>query len=174
MSTNQSSLIKKLSASAQGVCPEGAAHELKKIQAALRGDFAAVSFLLLKELEELRGRFSAVHEELAEAEEEVAGRRDADEKNHALYTKTRKQLSIYKSLHSSNAATYGKLFKENQDLKEEIAGLERFTEKCSERNGDIHEQADELRQHLGYKTVQLEEAQRTIKGLEEVIAHLSK
>ena len=78
----------------------------------------------------------------------------------ARYTKTRKELAIYKSLHASNAETYGKLFKENQELNEE-----RF---------DEYEAKEEFRQKLGYKTVQLEEAQRTIKQLEEVIASLAK
>jgi hypothetical protein len=159
MSTNQSSLVKKLSASAEGVCSEGAAHELKKIQAALRGDFAAVSFLLLKELEELRRRFSAVNEELAEAEEEVAGRREADEKNKDLYKKTRKELAIFKVLHTTNVETYREIFGDNQELKKECV--------------DEYEAKEELCQELGYKTIELEEAQRTIKALEEIIASLN-
>ncbi len=150
------SMVKKLSASSEGVCDHAAPHELKKIQAAARGDFVALSFLLLKEVVQLRSRHSQVvdyyEKQMELSDKEIEELRAADEKNHALYTETAKNL---------------------KEAKEEIVELEGYLEKCWEHNGELADEKEELRQQLGYKTVELEDAKRTIKKLEQTVDGLS-
>jgi predicted O-linked N-acetylglucosamine transferase (SPINDLY family) len=192
MSSTKSILIKKLLAHS---C------EQKMIEAAERRDYAAVCFMLLKEL-------SSVNEDIYAFE-------NADKHNHQLHRKTCQKLKAAKE---ENEALKAKIKKQSfekdvaqrgaqqmmgwyeqddqimrkeidrlsasnirlqnevielQQIKDDYAALNHFADKCMEHNGELSDEKEELRQQLGYTSVELEDAKRTIKKLEDTVKGLS-
>lgn len=180
MSSTQQVLINKLTA---------ASCEDKLIQAAERRDYAAVCFMLLKQLRE--------------ADEDIYHHEEADKHNYALHQKTCEKL---KAVKEENAQLKVKIKQQQFDKdvaqrgseqmiewyeqddqiqREEIADLqaeirrlnasniklqndllefeqlEKFTDKATERNGELSDTIEDLRQQIGYTAIELEESKRT-------------
>lgn len=163
MLTTQQVLINKLSA--VGSIPS------KVVKAAERRDYAAVCFMLLKEL--------------ADAEDDIEKHEAADKHNRALYEKTCEKLKAAKEENvilkkkikeqqfEKDVAQRGSqqmlewYEEDDQKLRDDIDRLTSANIQLQHELIEANEAKEDLRQRIGYKSIVIEEHRRTIISLEE-------